>query len=550
MTATQQWSLIRDGPASHTLLYSLANMSFLEDVQKLVQGIQGNNAYVSDTWFTVTFEACYHQHLPIEPIITVEKLGLEDATHLAHWYSWTTQGILDIFDGSELLEQLPKWLEEQPLSQHPLDAIFHMVMAIGLQTSPQDRDDAAEKFFRCAYWKTLSSMEESSITALQASTLITWYLLCSGRRNAAFLHIGLCVQAAHALNLHREEVSALLSPSESRKRERIWKTIRILDGYMGTTLGRPPLTYYQLLDDRHPTTYSASYSLIDVFSVILREVINRRHVSENALNRVSHLLRMWTSCLPEGLANDQIQSVPEINTKMGKRPNIGLLHLKQSYYFTIILATRHYLLERVCSRALLYENAFNRPATQPERDTLVDACLYSAMCTVKMFEIFLTAEDRPKRLHMIIHGIFVSALVLGVGHFGDLDLRFPIDQSLAKACELLDLFGRRDSLAQTSKIIVDGLQIACKTYVRTRNDRSCKDQLQQVKRLFGDVESQTSLVEKAESPAAQPQPPPNFEEPVQCAAPEYRSYPMVESENQVSDFSLNPLPALSHTWQS
>jgi hypothetical protein len=98
-----------------------------------------------------------------------------------------------------------------------------------------------------------------------------------------------------------------------------------------------------------------------------------------------------------------------------------------------------------------------------------DACVLSAICCIDLLRGLLAADHLPKRLPFIVNSIFLSALVLGVALFGDLDNVYPIANYLQLAQKLLQLFSKHDTMADKYLTVIRNLHEACNFYVQKRD---------------------------------------------------------------------------------
>lgn len=147
---------------------------------------------------------------------SVPKPVMQEARYLIHRYAVATYCVLDLLDESELLQQLPQWLEETPAGSPAIPSpIFYLALAIGAQTCPEDMDDKADLYFGYGrYLTALGCMEEPSIVTVQCYAMVTFYMLGSSRRNATFMNLGIAVRAAYALGLHRHDIAKLFPLDE------------------------------------------------------------------------------------------------------------------------------------------------------------------------------------------------------------------------------------------------------------------------------------------------------------------------------------------------
>ncbi|OCT50240.1 fungal specific transcription factor domain protein [Cladophialophora carrionii] len=491
-TGAESPRLTRDHRGGYVFIGDSASMSLLQDVRRLVSMFVSDCAFVNDHNQNVMLESLPLGRLtphPLGLLVEPARPSLEAARVLVSRYCWTTSCFLDLFDESDLLERLPSWISAPNASSDPSNMIFHLILAIGLQSCNDDNDDLAESHFKYAKCALLSNLlEDPSITVVQAHALIVLYLIAAAQRNAACMYLGLAVQGAHALGLHRGDAAAFFSPHEFRVRERLWKTLRTLDGHLSYSLGRPILTV-ELRDPEPKTGYSSLAGLTNIFSTIMQEVYDKRRISADTLGKVTRLHRNWTRRLSEGLTNDGIPESTEIMVSGVMRPNIGLFHVKSAYYLTIILMTRHCLLDQAQARVQRAGSQRRISVMLPNTDVLVEACVSAAMGIVQIYQVMKNLDDRPKRLPLLVHSTFQAALVLGIAYFAELDTKTLMEKTLRTAHDLLALFGKHDPLAQKSALIVEKLLEACELYAETGAAKSRQQQAQRVMHLFGDVDN-------------------------------------------------------------
>ncbi|PVH70562.1 hypothetical protein DL98DRAFT_618773 [Cadophora sp. DSE1049] len=490
--------LIQDAKGKFLFIGDSANLSLLQNIRRVVEASIGACAFTADPLRHLMVEETpqgqthwldSHLNGP------VTKPTLAEATELVSQYMLATNCVLDLFDEAELLEHLPHWLDSNSQSTDSFGSILYLVLAIGAQTSSEEKDVSAEQYFNYGrYLTALSYTEEPSIPTVQSYALITMFMLGAARRNAAFMNLGIAVRAAYAMGLHKKEVSDLFGGNERRTRERLWKVIRVLDLFMSAALGRPPSTS-ETRDTTSTENYSASARLVTIFEHILTDVYCQRKISTEVVGRISKMHRCWTARLREGLKVDGIHPSDELLP--GPRPNIGLYHLKEAYYWTIILLTRPFLVEHVSLR--VSNTRPNRRSADPFSEatsnlTLVDACVGSAVRTVDLLKPLIGYSNVPKRLPFVLNSVFIAALVLGLAFFGDLDKSFPLQGSLQDAQALLQSFQLHDALAKRYLMIIEYLQVACSLYVERRDRRKMESHSKDIGGIFGIIdEDQVSV---------------------------------------------------------
>lgn len=226
---------VKDARGKYISAGDASNMAFLDRIWRIAQTDLGHGALADNPPQSNEAEThCSSDQSLIELATNPPpKPKLEDAKYLLGWYQLVTSCVLDVFDGTELSEGLIRWLDSPPEQLDAATAYYYLVLAIGAQSCPDDRDELAERYFGYSRYVTLTALtEDPSLSTVKCCSLITLYLLAGSRMNSAFMYLGLAVRAAYALGLHRRDISALYPPSEYRARERLWKAMRVLDLFL------------------------------------------------------------------------------------------------------------------------------------------------------------------------------------------------------------------------------------------------------------------------------------------------------------------------------
>ncbi|KAK7430519.1 hypothetical protein QQZ08_003038 [Neonectria magnoliae] len=479
--------LIRDGRGELVFVGDAANLSFLQIIRRLASDSLGFCPFSDDALQHVLVETT-PSGVP-DWIVDMAKRPPSkpdpaEAKYLLQWYGLATNGVFNMFNDRELQGNLSTWLQAGPDSpeQDPRSAVFFLVLAIGAQTCPQTRDDLAERYFNYGRYLTVAGdMESPCILAVQTHALITMYLLGASRRNAAFMYLGTAVRAAYALGLHRRNVNVLFDQPEYVLRERLWKGLRVLDLFMSASLGRPPSTC-ETRDTKTDVGYSAINDICSIFEAILTQVYAKQMVSMEALEQISQHHRQWATKFTSGLVIDDIQPSEFLDNDKGeKSPNIGLCHLKEAYYWAIMLVARPFLIESAS------KNVSSTPPLSPPHQILAHACVDSAIRTVDLLHGLTTSEKVPKRLPFVVNSLFVAALVLGLAQFSDLDGFFQLEKSLARSESILCRLSQHDAVAQRNLAIVRHLQAACDSYREKRARQRMERQSLFVGKFFGTI---------------------------------------------------------------
>uniref|UniRef100_A0A0B7KA21 Xylanolytic transcriptional activator regulatory domain-containing protein n=1 Tax=Bionectria ochroleuca TaxID=29856 RepID=A0A0B7KA21_BIOOC len=490
--------LVKDTKGLYMFIGDSATLSFLQNIRRIVRRSLENCAFVSDPLRHLIVEATPCSGSGSGPdsdrgwIMSSARNppprpSVAEAEYLQTWYRRSANCVLLLFDDQDLDHRITEWLHNGNDAATPASSVYYLVFAIGAQTGPHDKDDLAQAFFNYGRYLTVDTlMEDPDIPTIQAFALIAMYLLGASRRNSAFMYLGMAVRAAYALGLHRKDVSALYPPDEFQRRERVWKAIRILDLFMSASLGRPPSTA-ETRNTSSVENYSACNDLSNIFESVLLDVYAKRVISTEVLERISKEHRRWAAQSSQGLELDGIPLGGETEIS-GQEPNIGLLHLKQTAYWTIILLSLPFLLKMVSSHvdSTVGDHLIpDQGKALPSNQALVFACLESAIGSIDLFQPLLVSESLPKRLPFVMNSIFVSGLVIGAAIFGDLDTNFPLKHSLRLARSALKRFGQHDAIAKRHSVILEHFQEACDEYIEMRTRRKMERHGHLVKGLFG-----------------------------------------------------------------
>jgi hypothetical protein len=478
-----------------------ANLSLVRTIRGLVAASIGPCPFVNDPFREQMVETApegpnnwLHAAAKQPPA----KPDFNEAVYLIRRFALATNCVLDLFDEGELLASLPSWLDSQSTLDEAWSPIYFLVFAIGAQTCPENQDATADLYFNYGRLLTAANlMEDPSIATLKACAIITMYLLGACRRNAAFMYLGTAVRAAYALGLHRDDITALFPSVEMQMRERLWKVLRTLDMFMSASLGRPPSTE-ETRDTEREEGYSATTDLCAIFEQILSSVYAKRMISTDTVQKISERHRRWTLRFHRGLDADRINQEESLE---GLLPNMGLIHLKEAYYWTIILLTRPFFVEYISRRIARKSQSTADGQSTPDPlqsadQILVHACVNSAICTVNLLKRLITSKEIPKRLPFVVNSPFVSCLVLGLAYFGDLYKTYPLDDGLKATFRILALFPH-DAIARRNLTILEMLLDACNFYVRLRNDETMAKHAHLISGMFGHVDNSQHMCHPA-----------------------------------------------------
>lgn len=233
-------------------------------------------------------------------------------------------------------------------------AVNYLVLAIGLQSID---DSLASSYFEHAKVLALATLgSELSVATVQAFTLITLFMLRACQITGAFLFFGIGVRAVYSIGAHRTEVNSRFGVDIQRHRDRLWKSVRIVDLFLSISMGRPPATSdvdctvpYRELDDDGREKFDLLDSSVQVLLIIesiVLEVFSRKKISLQLTEGISRQLRSWSN-----------RWLVELKRIAGAPPGqedeariVGACHVLCSYYYAVMLVSRPFLMYEMCRR--------------------------------------------------------------------------------------------------------------------------------------------------------------------------------------------------------
>lgn len=494
--------LLRDGQGKFMYIGDSASLSFLQSVRRVVSSSIGRCDFTEDSSRHSMLEA-FQNNSSTQPGPLVSPPTNDEAQRLARQYILATRPLLDLFDLEEFYPRLANWVENPSGDEDTVSSIFYLVLAIGAQVSDINQT-LAEQYFSSGRQLAFSAFQETpSIHTIQSYVLVSMYMLGACRRNGAFMNLGIALRAAYAVGIHRKDANALFCGRERRARERVWKSLRMMDLFLSASLGRPPATSDYDYDARDDNLLSgqqkqqqqcnltpdqqisaAVSSLCRIFERILTDVYMKQVISINVAEAISNQHRAWVQTLPDIL---KAQSERLENKTM--EDSLAAAHVFGSFHWSIILLTRPFLIYRV---AQYVKNNGNPSSTQPRNDNsripiFADACVYSALRGLDVVDDLSRFPCLPRRLPFLINSVFNSAIVLGAAFFADCDNLLPLEEGMNKAERFLGLFVPHDPHACRFYHIVKYLRAAVGEYIQRRNRQWMDRRSKQVDQLFGHV---------------------------------------------------------------
>ncbi|KAL5337833.1 fungal-specific transcription factor domain-containing protein [Aspergillus crustosus] len=491
--------LLRDGQGKFMYIGDSASLSFLQSVRRIVSLSIGRCEFTEDASRHSMLEAFQSSSTAqTGPLIDLPRN--DEAQRLARQYVLATSPLLDLFDLEEFHPRLANWIGNPTGDEDTVSSIFYLVLAIGAQVSDTNQT-LAEQYFVSGRQLAFSAFTETpSLYTIQSYVLISMYMLGACRRNGAFMNLGIALRAAYAVGIHRKDANSLFCARERRARERVWKSLRMMDLFLSASLGRPPATSDYDYDMREDEIRRGSHipqeqisttvvSLCRIFERVLTDVYMRQVVSIKVAENISNQHRNWVRNLPAFL---QIQTQIQTERLDSKTldESLSAAHVFGSYYWSIILLTRPFLIFWVSQYVPSKKDSGVAPEARNGTSRLAlfaDACVYSALRGLDIVDGLSRYDNLPRRLPFLINSVFNSAVVLGAAFFADYDNFLPLEEGLNKAENFLELFVPHDPHSCRYIQIIKYLRGAVAEYITRRNRHRMERRSRQVDQLFGQV---------------------------------------------------------------
>lgn len=393
-------------------------------------------------------------------------------------YFQSTAGLIDIFDDQaqqprQLIEDITSWAVQfgrsstfmgaggtggVPPGGDATSAVFYLVLAIGLlfqktnndntnnklssprseplgvpESSFPESESIAQAYFDHARDLAFANLSGNlGLASVQSFLLITLYMLGACQINGAFIFFGIAARSAFSIGIHRTEVNARFSPEIHRQRDRLWKSLRVVDLFLSTSMGRPPATsdvdctvLYHAVDgegrEQTDPDFSGDYLLngsAQIFLIIegiVLEVYSRRKISPQLTEGISRELREWSARWLQRLKRviDEERPRPSprqtlLLTAAGSEAMAinGACQVLASYYYAVILVSRPFLMVEL--RRRLAEGYPAEAFTARDglvtsgKSKLADACIDAASLMIDPIQDLIERGLMARRAPMIV----------------------------------------------------------------------------------------------------------------------------------------------------
>ncbi|KAK7932200.1 hypothetical protein PG985_002912 [Apiospora marii] len=439
------------------------------------------------------------------PEIPLESIPDAVAVYLA-----VTAGLVDLFEDARLCDDITLWASGGSSSGSSstdggvaaatdvaTSIVHYLILAIGYQ---KDREPLAQACFEYARDRAFAHLSgELSISTVHAFLLVTLFMLGACQINGAFLFFGIAVRTAYSVGIHRTEVNARFGPDGHVQRDRLWRSLRVVDLFLSTSMGRPPATSdvdctvpYQVVAAGRPEAeveaeeqfdiLSASVQIFLILECVVLEVYSRRKITLQLTEGISRQLRDWSSRWLRPL-KDVLNTAATSATAGGaeeadgaqlsakqQQQLIGTCQVLSSYYYAVMLVSRPFLMYEV--RRRLSDGpghgggGGNKNDIFSGKSRLADACIDAASMMVD-----------------VVSWLFASSLALGVGLLGSFGR--ILERYTQKSIAALEHFAKSDAHAMQYSLIAKSLMA---TALGALEKRELAERLQRAEsssQLFG-----------------------------------------------------------------
>ncbi|EUC49619.1 hypothetical protein COCMIDRAFT_84123 [Bipolaris oryzae ATCC 44560] len=496
--------ILRDAQGKLIFIGDCAPLSFLQTVKHLI---------TSEVDSGVSVQAAR------DPIIEITRppsadqqqcpsIELQHVDTLVQEYIVASSGLVQLFQREDLLPELKNWASNQASSPDDVaTAVFYLVLAIGAQDKFEDK---AEAWFKYALKILLKFMcSNMNVSTVQGFTLVTIFMLRASQPNGAYLYFSLAARTAYAIGLHRTEVNASFGENIRSVRDRIWKSLRVIDQLISNVLGRPPSTsdvdctvkYVTSEDIRSDTGANILDASVQIFMIVERvvvEVYSRKRISLRIADYVSRQLKNW--------ASKWLGNLSDIITRQQSREAVvGACSTLCSYYYGIMLLTRPFLIYEIYEYMGASLKNGGTPADHQEKRKYADAAIDAASVLVDTLRVLIKADQLPRRMPLVVSWLFTATLVLAVGILGNSGLL--LEESCKDAITCMDYFGMVDHHARQYSHAAQSLLKITTAHAKKRELHLRRKRKQASSELFGLLPSeQTPRAHPIEGPQPRPEP--------------------------------------------
>ncbi|KAF2644007.1 hypothetical protein P280DRAFT_223030 [Massarina eburnea CBS 473.64] len=496
--------ILRDAQGKLIFIGDCAPLSFLQTIRHLIASEVEPNGFPVQGSRDSIIEVARPELGDLPHDISIDP---QEVSTLIAAYLVVTSGLVDLFDHDQLFMELGAWASgDTSQADDAAAAVFFLVLAIGAQESQEQRSEA---WFTHARDLLIKHMCNSmNVATVQGFTLVAIYTLRAFQPNGAYLYFSLAARTAYAIGLHRTEVNASFGPSIKTMRDRIWKSLRVVDMLISTNLGRPPSTSdvdctvkYSVSAPRNEVGAHVLDASVQIFMIIERvvvEVYSRKRISLQIADYVSRQLKGWASKWLQALSD-----IIYLRSESPRNAVIGSCSTLCSYYYGVMLLTRPFLIYELYEYMGASMKGGGTQGDHQNKRKYADAALDAAASFVDTLQAVIKSGKMTHRMPLIVSWLFTASLVLAVSILGRSGSTF--ERSCKASIRCLDFFGEVDPHARQYSLIVQSLLKTTTAHVKKREQQLRSQCKQASSQLFGMLSAESNP-QASEQPNRQHQP--------------------------------------------
>ncbi|KAK8097223.1 proline utilization protein family regulator [Apiospora kogelbergensis] len=497
--------LLCDAQGKLIFIGDCAPLSFFQSVRQLVTSRVDEHAFAPQSSHTAAGGG--------GPGIPLESIPDAVAIYLA-----VTAGLVDLFEDARLRDDITLWASAGGPSSSPStdsasadvaqSIVNYLILAIGYQ---KDREPLAQACFEYARDRAFAHLSgDLSISTVHAFLLVTLFMLGACQINGAFLFFGIAVRTAYSIGIHRTEVNARFGPDGHVQRDRLWRSLRVVDLFLSTSMGRPSATSdvdctvpYKVLaaDGSQEESFdilSASVQIFLILECVVLEVYSRRKITLQLTEGISRQLRDWsgrwlrplkdvltatTATEPEGSGGQRQEHSAKQQQQL-----IGTCQVLSSYYYAVMLVSRPFLMYEVRRRLSGgpvhgSSDGGNKNDIFSGKSRLADACIDAASMMVDVVSALIDRGVMTGKHPLIVSWLFASSLALGVGLLGSFGR--ILERYTQKSIAALEHFAKSDAHAMQYSLIAKSLLATALDSLEKREMTERLQRAESSSQLFG-----------------------------------------------------------------
>ncbi|KAF3038469.1 hypothetical protein E8E12_003322 [Didymella heteroderae] len=364
-----------------------------------------------------------------------DGLCVEDKKAYIQYFFDASNGLLDLYTWEEVCHMLHAEshnnARDSSSTSQSLEglesAALYLMVAIGAQCYGPTKDAvvwAAELFAFARKLAFAQMLESPSLDLVRVFLLMAFYMFGACRRNSAFMYLGIASKSADILGLHISAQQKHTVASTRNARLRAAKSIRVFDVVCNSILGRSSSTpslrpgQSSYVSDRSDNAADIVYRALALgatyeITAVLDTAIKKSAEDELDVDTAESLvlaLQQKSRNFPSVLRSSDNEGCTN-----SRQVIIGNMHVSGAYYFSVILATRQFLIQHIIPQL----SDGSKPSQHQDLsekskiDQLADACIEAATFMAHMCHQVMRSGHLLGNMCILKAWVFATGLVLG-----------------------------------------------------------------------------------------------------------------------------------------